>query len=57
MISGSYEHLIHRAKRLPASGIDVQVASVEDLPARLTVPRRAKDAARVNGLPALQRGG
>ena len=57
LISGTYDELIRRAHCLTVHGApDVPVASVEDLLVCLTVPRRAKDASRVAGLRAIQRG-
>jgi hypothetical protein len=57
LISGTYDDLIQRAQRLVCHGVpDVPVMSIEDLLVRLTVPRRAKDAGRVAGLRAVQRG-
>jgi hypothetical protein len=57
LISGTYDDLIRRARSLTVHGVpDVPVVSIEDLLVCLTVPRRAKDAARVAGLRAVQRG-
>lgn len=57
LISGTYDDLVPRARRLTVHGVpNVPVMSVEDLLARLTVPRREKDADRVAGLREVQRG-
>lgn len=56
VISGTYHEMVPRASMLTVHGVDgVLVMSVEDLLAHLTVPRRAKDAARVAHLRAVQR--
>jgi hypothetical protein len=54
-ILGTYAHLKERAVRLDAFGCTVWVAHVDDLLARLTVPRREKDVTRVQALRAVQR--
>ena len=51
LIAGTYGELIQRAATMTVHGVpDVRVASVADLLAHLTVPRRAKDAGRVQAL-------
>lgn len=51
LIAGTYADLIPRASLMTVHGVpNVPVASVEDVLARLTVPRRAKDADRVRTL-------
>ncbi|HLU37261.1 MAG TPA: hypothetical protein VKZ61_15980 [Thermomicrobiales bacterium] len=56
LIAGTYNDLAPRASRLTVQGVpDVLVSSVEDLLARLIVPRRAKDAGRVRSLRHIQR--
>ena len=57
-IAGSYPDLARRASRieLDALGPSVAVASVADLLAALTVPRRPKDRDRVAALRRIQRG-
>lgn len=54
-ILGTYAHLMERAVRLDAFGCTVWMAHVDDLLARLTVPRREKDVPRVQALRAAQR--
>ncbi len=55
-ISGTYDDLVPRASTLRVHGIDgVRVMSIADLLARLTVPRRKKDADRVTVLRERQR--
>lgn len=55
-ISGAYDELIDRATTMTVHGVDnVPVASIEDLLAYLTVPRRKKDASRLAVLRARQR--
>jgi hypothetical protein len=57
LISGTFDDLILRAQHQVVQDVpDVPVMSIEDLLVRLTVPRRAKDAPRVKGLRAVQRG-
>lgn len=53
-ITGTYEHLSRRCRALPLHGFVVQVAHVDELLARLTVPRRDKDATRVAKLRRIQ---
>jgi hypothetical protein len=55
-IAGTYDDLVGRACCLTVAGVPgLLVASIEDLLARLTVPRRAKDGPRVAALRDLQR--
>ena len=54
-ITGSFDELKQRAVQLPAHGFNPWVAHVDDLIARLTVPRREKDIPRVTGLRKIQR--
>lgn len=55
-LAGTYDDLVRRAVPLTVSGVPgVLVCSIEDLLARLTVPRRTKDASRVEALRAVQR--
>lgn len=55
-ISGSFAELAPRAVERELAGRTVRVVHVHDLLARLTVPRREKDAERVRALRAIQRG-
>lgn len=57
VIAGRYEELAGRAVTRPYGALEVVVAHVDDLLARLTVPRRPKDAARVDALRGIQRRG
>lgn len=54
-LSGGYEALIGRAKRLKAYERIVWVVHVDELLAALTVPRRKKDVMRVRRLREIQR--
>lgn len=55
VVSGTYKDVATRASLLAVNGVDdVQVLSIEDLLAQLTVPRRKKDATRVAQLRARQ---
>ncbi len=54
-LAGSYEQLRSRAVERSHAGLPVWVAHVDDLLARLTVPRRPKDRERVEGLRRVQR--
>jgi hypothetical protein len=54
-LSGGYDALIVRAKKLDAYGRAVWVAHVDELLAALTVPRRKKDIVRVRQLREIQR--
>lgn len=54
-VSGGYEVLMRRAKRMHIYGCEVWVAHVDELLAALTVPRRKKDASRVRKLREIQR--
>jgi hypothetical protein len=54
-VTGTYEVLQRRAVRILAHGCNPWVAHIDDLLARLTVPRRDKDAARVAELREIQR--
>jgi hypothetical protein len=54
-LAGDYLTLIQRAKKMTAHGRDVWVAHINELLARLTVPRRQKDIHRVRQLRELQR--
>ncbi len=56
-LTGTYDELAPRATTREVDGTSVRVASIGELLARLTVPRRAKDADRVDALRALQREG
>jgi hypothetical protein len=56
-LAGRYEDLAPRARALEVGGHRVWIAPLDDLLARLTVPRRGKDRARVQALRALQRQG
>jgi hypothetical protein len=53
-VTGTYESLKPRATQHPANGHHPWVAHVDDLLARLTVPRRDKDVARVAALRQIQ---
>lgn len=53
-IAGPYAELIPRAAAIGCEGARVHVAHVGDLLAALTMPRRAKDAERVQYLRPLQ---
>lgn len=53
-LAGTYEVLMQRAIAAQAFGHTVWVAYIDDLLATLTIPRRAKDAPRVQQLRALQ---
>lgn len=55
-IAGSYEVLLRRASSRTWNGFEVRLAHVDDLLARLTVPRREKDGPRVAALREIQRG-
>jgi len=54
-VSGTYTDLAPRAVVVEAFGHDIQVESIADQLATLTVPRRSKDRDRVRALRALQR--
>lgn len=54
-LSGGYETLIRRAKRIKAYGREILAAHVDELLAALTVPRRKKDVLRARQLRDLQR--
>ena len=54
-LSGGYEVLIRRAKKLEAHGRTVWAVHVDELLAALTVPRRKKDVMRVRQLREIQR--
>lgn len=55
-IAGTYDELVGRARRLTVAGVPgVLVTSIEDLLARLTIPRRAKDGPRAAALRGIQR--
>jgi hypothetical protein len=54
-VSGTYDTLMKRAVRLEAWGLAIWVVHVDELLAALTVPRRAKDVARVRQLREIQR--
>jgi len=53
---GTYDHLKERAALRTLHGFELQVAHVDDLLARLTIPRREKDRNRVAALRRVQRG-
>lgn len=53
-LTGKYEDLLPRAEPVEQFGQKIWLASIEDLLARLTVPRREKDRARVKALRAIQ---
>ncbi|MCG8347558.1 MAG: hypothetical protein MI924_07225 [Chloroflexales bacterium] len=53
-IAGAYSDLVQRAELMSVMGIAVAVASLEDLLARLTLPRRNKDVDRVRQLRTVQ---
>jgi hypothetical protein len=53
-IAGTYAELVQRAESMAIMDVTIKVASLEDLLARLTVPRREKDVSRVRQLRALQ---
>jgi hypothetical protein len=55
-ITGTYDEIRPRTERLRWHGHEVDVAPIEDLLARLTVPRREKDVPRVARLREIQRG-
>jgi hypothetical protein len=55
-IAGSYEELRGRAALIQVDGRSVWTESIEDQLATLTIPRRPKDADRVQALRAIQRG-
>jgi hypothetical protein len=54
-IAGDYEVLRQGAVRTNAFGYEVWIAHVDDVLAKLTVPRREKDVARVQELRRIQR--
>jgi hypothetical protein len=54
-ISGSYDVLMSKAVRLPAYGYTPWVGHIDEILARMTVPRREKDVPRVMALRRLQR--
>jgi hypothetical protein len=54
-VTGTYEVLKKRAVQIPAFGCHPWVAHIDELLARLTVPRRDKDVARVGRLRDVQR--
>ncbi|MFQ5507101.1 MAG: hypothetical protein ACE5F1_20205 [Planctomycetota bacterium] len=54
-IAGTYDTLRARACLRSCEGIDVWVAHIDELLARLTVPRREKDIPRVAALREIQR--
>ena len=54
-VGGTYEVLKRRAVQIPAFGYNPWVAHVDELLARLTVPRRDKDVTRVAQLREVQR--
>jgi hypothetical protein len=56
-ICGTFEALDLRAREALVDGVRVRVAHVDDLLARITVARRAKDAPRVLALRNAQRAG
>lgn len=53
-LAGDYALLMQRAQRVEFMGFHVWVAHIDELLAKLTVPRRAKDASRVSGLRQIQ---
>jgi hypothetical protein len=55
-IAGTYGELRRRASLIQLNGLPVWIESIEDQLATLTVPRRPKDADRVQALRAIQRG-
>ncbi len=55
-IAGTYDTLQDRACTLVCEEVDVRVAHIDEILARLTVPRRKKDIPRVAKLRELQRG-
>ena len=55
-LAGGYAELAARAVTLSVEGVDVPVASIADLLAKMTVPRREKDVPRVAALRSIQRG-
>jgi len=54
-VTGTHEVLKRRATQVSASGQKLWVAHIDDILARLTVPRRDKDAPRVAALRKIQR--
>ncbi len=54
-VAGTYDELKRRAIQLPAFGCNPWVAHVDEILARLTVPRHEKDASRVALLREVQR--
>jgi len=56
-LAGTYESLEPRADLGDCEGYEVLVAHIDDLLARLTVPRREKDIPRVEQLRDIQRRG
>jgi hypothetical protein len=54
-IAGTYETLRPRAVARPWRGFTAYVAHIDELLARLTVPRRDKDRDRVSALRNIQR--
>jgi hypothetical protein len=54
-VAGDYEALQQGAVRMKALGYEVWVAHVDDVLAKLTVPRREKDVSRVQELRRIQR--
>ena len=53
-VAGLYADLVQRAERRTIAGLEIMLSSLDDLLARLTVPRRAKDVDRVRELRAIQ---
>jgi hypothetical protein len=54
-LTGDYEALIKRAKKMRAHGREIRVAHVDELLSALTVLRRKKDIPRVRQLREIQR--
>lgn len=54
-VTGTYEVLMRRAIQIPAFGYTPWVAHIDELLARLTVPRRDENAVRVAQLREIQR--
>ena len=54
-VGGTYGELMHRTAQIRWDGLVLQVAHIDDLLARMTVPRREKDVSRVAVLRELQR--
>lgn len=54
-VGGTYAELIERTEQTEWAGLTLQVTHIDDLLARMTIPRRDKDIPRVAALRGLQR--